>query len=185
MTLYDDYTVSIHLYVVMIIHLRNIMKRPYTSESAECCVLQETTTVPHSRTDQHATSPTVDGCEILHQFEFLLGTMKKTLSIMELHYNILQIRILPINWCRISDPILDWFNLQIFLTASLDWYQSAILGASRLRLTTVKQSALRNPPKVDRIDLLMDLPSGEHTVCELENGPVEIVDLPIKHGDVP
>ena len=31
------------------------------------------------------------------------------------------------------------------------------------------------------------LPSGSdvNVVCELENGPVEIVDLPIEHGDVP
>jgi len=56
------------------------MKHPYTSESAECCVLQETTTVPHSRTDQHATSPTVDGCEILHQLGFLLGTFSITVN---------------------------------------------------------------------------------------------------------
>ena len=27
------------------------------------------------------------------------------------------------------------------------------------------------------------IPSGKLTVCELENGPVEIVDLPIKNGD--
>ena len=26
---------------------------------------------------------------------------------------------------------------------------------------------------------------GKHTKSELENGPVEIVDLPIKHGDFP
>ena len=26
---------------------------------------------------------------------------------------------------------------------------------------------------------------GKQTVCELENGPVEIVDLPTKNGDFP
>ena len=29
------------------------------------------------------------------------------------------------------------------------------------------------------------VPSGKLTVCELENGPVEIVDLPIRNGDFP
>jgi len=28
-----------------------------------------------------------------------------------------------------------------------------------------------------------ELPSGKQTVCEVENGPVEIVDLPINHGN--
>ena len=28
-------------------------------------------------------------------------------------------------------------------------------------------------------------PSGKLTVCELENGPVEIVDLPINNGKFP
>ena len=27
--------------------------------------------------------------------------------------------------------------------------------------------------------------NGKPTVCELEHGPVEIVDLPIEHGDFP
>ena len=29
------------------------------------------------------------------------------------------------------------------------------------------------------------IPSGNSTVCDIENGPVEIVDLPIHHGDFP
>jgi hypothetical protein len=30
--------------------------------------------------------------------------------------------------------------------------------------------------------IFMDIPSGKHTKSELEHGPVEIVDFPIKHG---
>ena len=33
--------------------------------------------------------------------------------------------------------------------------------------------------------ILLHVPSGKQTVCELENGPVEIVDLAIKNGDLP
>ena len=29
------------------------------------------------------------------------------------------------------------------------------------------------------------IPSGKHSQFAIENGPVEIVDLPIKHGDFP
>jgi len=33
--------------------------------------------------------------------------------------------------------------------------------------------------------MIRDLPSGNLLQLAIENGPVEIVDLPIKNGDVP
>jgi hypothetical protein len=52
--------------------------------------------------------------------------------------------------------------------------------------TTINQAVLTTPhsylPSFTTISPL--LPSGKLTVCELENGPIEIVDLiyPLKHG---
>ena len=37
----------------------------------------------------------------------------------------------------------------------------------------------------DSMGYSWDIPSGKPTVCELENGPVEIVDLPIENCDFP
>ena len=35
----------------------------------------------------------------------------------------------------------------------------------------------------DLMDYEWDIPSGKLTLCELENGPVEIVSFPIENGD--
>ena len=37
--------------------------------------------------------------------------------------------------------------------------------------------------KLPDLSIFNPVPSGKQTVCELENGPVEIVDFPIENGD--
>ena len=44
------------------------------------------------------------------------------------------------------------------------------------------QKALVHPKKMVGTGIIIHYQSGELTVCELENGPVEIVDFPMKNG---
>ena len=58
-------------------------------------------------------------------------------------------------------------------------------GTTRAKLGPTLRGWMIRPKSLDHVKHVEHIPSGKLTVCELENGPVEIVDLPIKNSDFP